>query len=159
MARTCLSVEALESRDTPAVFHSYAAGQLRIWFDNAYAPNANPYSAQATTISAYDGVVTLTFSGYERKIFDARNHPIRASEVTAIIVDGSNQPNFIDLHCVEPRIGFQSILNGRIWLRGHGGNDVLIGGAFDDRIRGGAGNDQLYGGAGSNWLAGDAGDD
>jgi Ca2+-binding RTX toxin-like protein len=159
MSRSRLCLETLESRDTPAVFYNFAAGALHVWFDNAPVPSAGPGNAQATAISAIGGNVTLNLSGYDVFICDAQNRPVPASQVKEIVIDGSNQPNFIDLRFVSTGTGFSARLNRHITIRGHGGNDVLIGSAFDDRMRGGAGFDQIYAGAGNDWLAGDAGDD
>lgn len=154
-----LAVEALEQRDTPAVFHSFSGGSLHIWFNNAPVSSAGPYNEQATVLSSYNGKVTLTYAGTEKVINDARLKPIQAGAVKEIVIDGSDQPNFIDLRFVSAQSGFSPSLSGRVTIRGHGGDDVLIGSQFDDRIRGGAGNDQIYAGAGNDWIAGDAGDD
>jgi Ca2+-binding RTX toxin-like protein len=52
-----------------------------------------------------------------------------------------------------------TLVNRRVELYGHAGNDNLIGGAYSDYIGGGAGNDTLSGGAGSDTVDGGAGND
>jgi Ca2+-binding RTX toxin-like protein len=155
MARTQLRLEALERRDTPAAFHDFSGSTLKIWFDGERVPSASPGNAQAVQVSSYLGKVTLN----DQLLNDHQGQPVSPAQVKEILVDGSGQPNFIDLHLVAPGQGFTSSLNGHVTVRGHSGNDVLYGSQFDDRIRGGDGFDQIAGGAGDDWMAGDAGDD
>src|SRR4051794_29007233 len=151
MTRPELYTELLETRETPAVLYVYAAGHLHIWFDNAPVIGAAPFNEQAVTVSAYQGVVTMN----DLPLRNARNHPVLAQKITRIIVDGSDQDNWVDLHFVDPRIGtgYTPALSGHITIRGHGGNDYLAGSGYADRIRGGSGNDEVQGRDGNDWLA------
>ncbi|MBQ17163.1 MAG: hypothetical protein CMJ65_08560 [Planctomycetaceae bacterium] len=48
---------------------------------------------------------------------------------------------------------------GATWVRGHSGDDTIIGGAFSDTLEGGAGNDWLLGGGAGDRLLGGNGID
>lgn len=137
-----LSVEALESRECPAFVRSFAAGHLRIVFDNELA------TGQAVTISSINGRVT----------FNERPTKLLASAVRKITVVGSDLDNWIDLHFVSTGTGFRG-LNGKVVVRTGGGNDVLMGTQFGDRLDGGDGFDQLWGNNGNDTLLSGPGDD
>lgn len=158
MSRTRLRLENLERRDTPAMLPVFSGGTLSITFDNEPIAIPGPHTAQSVQISATpEGVVTLN----DVPLMGGKMQPVQANQVTQIIVEGSEQANWIDLQYVNRNINpvWQSVLNGRISILGHGGDDFLRGSGFDDRIRGGNGFDQVVGLGGNDWLAGDAGDD
>lgn len=136
-----LQVESLETRDVPAFVTSFLQGELRVTFDNAAA-------GQSVQMSSYNGYVTLNESRIN----------VRAADVRAITIVGSDRDNFIDLKFVSTQTGFKA-LDGHVSITGKGGNDVLMGTQFSDRIDGGNGNDQIWGAAGNDTLLGAAGND
>jgi Ca2+-binding RTX toxin-like protein len=141
MFPTRLSVEALEAREAPAFVSSFSHGLLTITFDNAA-------TGQSVQVSSYQGKVSL----------NDRPTSIRAADVTAITVNGSDRDNTIDLHFISTATGFRN-LDGKVTIYGGRGNDVLMGSQFGDRLYGGDGFDQLFGGNGNDLLDGGAGID
>lgn len=55
--------------------------------------------------------------------------------------------------------GLGNSISNDTYINGHGGNDLLVGGAAWTQITGGDGNDIIRGGGSRDWLYGDAGDD
>jgi Ca2+-binding RTX toxin-like protein len=80
------------------------------------------------------------------------------SSITSISVDGGPASNGVDLSAVA-RTRFTRLGNGRVGIRGGGGDDVLVGSAFADRIAGDEGNDFLDGDTGGDRLEGGVGHD
>jgi Ca2+-binding RTX toxin-like protein len=138
---TRLSLELLEAREVPAFVTSFSHGQLIIRFDNAP-------TGQSVQVSAYQGKVTL----------NEQLTAIRTERVAAITVIGSDLDNTIDLHFVSTQTGFRR-LDGKVVIKGGGGNDVLMGSQFSDRLYGGTGFDQIFGGAGNDVVDGGPGID
>lgn len=138
--------QALEAREVPAFVTHFAAGNLKIVF------NHDSTTGQAVTVSADGGWVTL----------NEHRTRIKASAVRAITVVGSDLANWIDLHFVSTQTGFHR-LDGKVTVRGNGGDDVMMGTQFADRLIAagdgfnqffdGRGNDTCTGGTGINWFA------
>lgn len=137
-----LHAETLEARECPAFVKSFVGGHLRITFDNEMA------TGQSVVVSAVNGRVTL--NEIPTKIL--------ASSVTRITVVGSDLDNRIDLHFISTGTGFRK-LDGKVTIKGGGGNDVLDGTQFGDTILGGGGFDQIHAGEGNDTIDGGAGDD
>lgn len=77
----------------------------------------------------------------------AGNDQLRAIERAEL--NGGDGDNRIDVRHFE----------GATWVRGHSGDDTIIGGARSDTLEGGDGNDWLRGRGGGDWLLGGSGSD
>lgn len=107
--------------------------------------------SDSVTVTANNGVITVTYSGLPDQTFNE-------SDVESIAVslgdgDDSIRVDFIDV---------PAIINGGAgddFLEGSRGGDLFDGGSGNDTLEGFSGNDTLIGGLGDDWILGGTGDD
>lgn len=120
--------------------------------------NLNEVASRQAWIGAVNGLVRINpGTQYALPITGAPGGTLRAANVRQIIVNGSEFNDNIKLRWVDSS-SFQG-LDGRITIKGNGGNDAIEGSQFSDFIQGGAHDDVLEGNLGNDTLDGGDGND
>ncbi|HAA48652.1 MAG TPA: hypothetical protein DCE43_02970, partial [Planctomycetaceae bacterium] len=143
--------EQLEDRTLLSVTSLWLDGELSVRSDSNDSITIESNTAQQVVVKA-NGVV------------DSSLPPIAASDVRAIIVEGGDLDNRIDLRGVSASaFSYIDPLTGNpmsITIDGQNGDDVIYGSAgFGDAISGGDGDDFIDGREGDDVINGDDGDD
>ena len=143
--------EQLEDRTLLSVTSLWLDGELSVRSDSNDSITIESNTAQQVVVKA-NGVV------------DSSLPPIAASDVRAIIVEGGDLDNRIDLRGVSASaFSYIDPLTGNpmsITIDGQNGDDVIYGSAgFGDAISGGDGDDFIDGREGNDVINGDDGDD
>ncbi|HAA51555.1 MAG TPA: hypothetical protein DCE43_17685, partial [Planctomycetaceae bacterium] len=81
---------------------------------------------------------------------------VLASNVTNLLVEGSDGPDTIDLSGVSGTT-YDHVVG--VLVQAGGGDDVVVGSSLSDRVWAGAGNDVIDTGAGDDWINGQSGAD
>lgn len=102
-------------------------------------------------VDALDTVIDTGTYGYDRaQIYERTGVALNLNTWRGVQrVDGLTGNDTLDA----------SLTTDAIFLFGHHGDDVLMGGDGRDTLNGGAGNDMLFGGGGNDRLVGNTGDD
>ena len=87
---------------------------------------------------------------------DPLSGTINCSDISSIEVNGSTNPDNIDLSLVS-KTQFPNLSQTNI--SGDRADDIIKGSQLKDSIDGGDGNDKIYGNAGNDILGGESGDD
>jgi Ca2+-binding RTX toxin-like protein len=147
ISRPALSVEALETREVPAVVAQYFpanGGTLSVFGDsqdNVITVGRN--GAGAITVNG--GAVVINGAG-------VKNGAPTVSNTAVIQIFGQSGNDQIRLDETNGALPVAHMFGGS-------GNDVLIGGSGADALHGQEGNDQISGGAGDDFLFGQSGAD
>ncbi|NOX52911.1 MAG: calcium-binding protein [Planctomycetes bacterium] len=201
-----MAIEVLEDRwllSALAVVLGGAAGAPRV--DLVRGPTASLFRsvsgemrvAEEVAFNSAAGLQTVTLpagGGHFEVVIDAGDLVVRrrggaelfrvnAGLVAGLVIEGSNDPERIDLHALTAADAAQiggvtvnaagandtligsagsDVLNGgpgNDLFHALGGDDSVTGGDGDDSLRGYSGNDTLDGGTGNDWILGTDGDD
>lgn len=143
----------LEDRDCPtAIVSPVVNGVVTVTVNDS---SAGYYGGQYVYVSRGYDLIAINGS-YVTK---PSGQYLKVSELRKLTIIGSNRDNTIDLSAVTRDAFGSSGLQGRIFVEGRGGNDVIYGSAFTDQIFGGNGHDILRGGDGNDLLHGGDGND
>ncbi len=107
--------------------------------------------------------ITIEANGVGEVLVNGNNNPtgagpISATSVTAILAQGGDGANNINLSGVTSAI-FTNLPGGSVSIQGNDGDDTIVGSATGDSIDGGAGDDLALGGPGNNTVLGSDGND
>jgi Ca2+-binding RTX toxin-like protein len=144
------SLNLLEDRCVPAAF-TFNQGTLTI--------NMAEISNRTVNVSANAGRLIIQgrqAGGSNNYVVGAPAGRLDLYALNGIVVNGSNQRDIINLSGVDTQF---NNLNGRVFIYGNSGDDIINGTQFDDTIDSGSGNDRVFGLAGNDVIFGKDGND